>query len=351
MSRRFLLEGPGCVCNGGAANLLSMEWLTEYPSILLWADSVVVSQTDYDYVCSGSFCRDDEALGTTYALFFERLKSEGLITTFDPEKVIPRISAKSVESLVASDLDRFGSISEEDAMGKIAPSMIETCAGPLCGVALENIYMNLLASRMLGCSCLMDRGKAEYVHERFNRRVSTDQGAPKAFKQLYTVLMPELNPRNTYHLFCEESIRTECIHGNDCEKQIAVNTNRFIDNVLLLKSKPEIRGLSSLIERIESDNPDADSSTVVRAVLHDIAKAQEKLQSAYPNTQRWTRIVGEASLFAASAALASPVAELATPLAAAIGVGGLAASAAIDSKIQSDQWKLTFAENYLLLQQ
>ena len=140
MARRLLLEGPGCVCGGSAANLVSMEWLTRYPSILLWADSIVVSQADYDYVSSGCFMGDDQALGMTYALFFERLKGEGLITTFDPKTTIPRISAESVESFVLSDIERFGTAPEKDADGKVTPSFIETCAGSFCGVVLESIY-------------------------------------------------------------------------------------------------------------------------------------------------------------------------------------------------------------------
>ena len=114
-----------------------------------------------------------------------------------------------------------------------------------------------------------------------------------------------------------------------------------------MKSKPEIRGLSSLIERIEAENPEADSSGITKAALSDIAKAQSKLRGAYPHARRWTRIVGEASLAAVGVALASSMADIATPLAAALGVGGLAVSAAIDAAEMSNRWKITFVENYL----
>ena len=347
MARRFLLEGPGCVCGKGAANLVSMEWLISQPSLLLWADTILVSQPDFEYVCAGLFNRDDQALSDTYALIFERLHGEGLITTFEPQKTIPRSSAASVRNLAISDIERFGTTPKTHVNGSRTPGMIETRSGSFCAVALENIYMNLLASNLLGCSCLMDGYKATFVKERFRQQSHMKTAASKAFDEMYSVLVPELNPHQTHYLFCPKTTRSDCANGESCQRSTRKNVNGFIDDVLLMRSKPEIQGLSSLIERIELANPDANPSEISRAVIKDISKAQRRLHDAYPAIKLWARIIGEVSTAAIGLALTSPSSDLTTPLVAATAIGGLTAAALTESKISADTWKIAYVDKHI----
>ena len=223
IARRMLLEGPGCVCGDGAANLISMEWLASNPAILLWADCIIVSQKDYDFVCSGDFMHDDPLLAETYALFFECLRAEGLIETFDAEKAIPHISAESVTEQVLLDIERYGTAPKKCEDGKMLPGVIETPSGSFCGFALESIYTNLLVSRLFGCSCLMDRHKAEYVNWRFSAHYPANYSGIDAFHELYTVLIPEVNPHESYRLFCSKDVREKCVKNDECSRQIKRN--------------------------------------------------------------------------------------------------------------------------------
>ena len=345
MTRRMLLEGVGCVCDSEVSNLISMNWLLERQSVLMWAQEILVSNLDYQCLSSGYYRGSDSYVSETLGVLFDELKVEGIIRLFDPDPFLPSISRESVAECVDKDLLSFGS--EEgapDAKGKREPAMVHSDYGSYCAVMLESLYTNLLLSRLLESSCLMDDTKAKYIMNRFGGSASSEVEHGKSFDELYSVIVPELRLID-YQLLCPEPRRDECVYGEECTKSITKNSKRFVDELLMLRDKEEIRGLSRLIEHLENEtggNPEE----VTRAALHDIAKAQERVRASLEAAKRWSTIVTTISGSVAVSSFVSdnPVLSTATGVVSAIGALGCFVS---DGLQQSESWKITYANEYM----
>lgn len=341
----MLLEGVGCVCNSAASNLISMNWLVERPSVLMWAKEILVSESDYRYLASGYCTESDSYASETLGVLFDELKAEGIIRPFDPDPYLPSISRKSIAECVDGDLLLFGTEeSAPNAQGKREPVMIQSDYGSYCAVMLESLYTNLLLSRLLKSSCLMDDAKAKYIMNRFGDSAGAEVGHGKSFDELYSVIVPELRLID-YHLLCPEPIRNECAHVEECLGSIEKNSKRFVDALLMLRDKEEIRGLSRLIEHLENEtggNPEE----VTRAALRDIAKAQKRVRTSFDAAKRWSTIVTAAagSVAASSFVSEGPVASTAAGIVSAVGALGLFISEGLQ---HSESWKITYANEYI----
>ena len=178
---------------------------------------------------------------------------------------------------------------------------------------------------------------------RFGGSANAGVGHGRSFDELYSVIGPELRLID-YHLLCPESRRNECVHREECTGSITKNSKRFVDALLMLRDKEEIRGLSRLIEHLENEtggNPEE----VTRAALHDIAKAQKRVRTSFEAAKRWSTIVTSISGSLAVSSLVSenPVVSTAAGVVSAVGALGIFVS---DGLQQSESWKITYANEY-----
>ena len=127
-------------------------------------------------------------------------------------------------------------------------------------------------------------------------------------------------------------------------RNIQRNIDGFVDYLLVTRAKPEIIGLSSLVEKLENEMGDSDSSEISRAALKDILRSQRRVHGAFGNVKRWMRFVGEASVAAMSIAPSNALPEVFAPIAGVFALGGFTASAVADAQMKANEWKLTFAE-------
>ena len=343
MAHNMLLEGVGCICNTDVCNLISLGWLFERPSVLLWADQVLVAVRDYEVLSLGYPVFESKLYGETVAALFEALSDEGIAKTFDPEPLLLPVSVNSICEQVESDLALYGTESSEpNSEGKIEPAAICSDEGRFCQVRLESMYTNLLLARLMGCSCLMDSNKARFVINRFGPSAGRQTEKGKAFDRLYSVIVPELNIRN-YKLFCPESTRAECIHGDECARDIKGNIRRFIEDLLMVREKPEIKGLSKLVSQLEAETG-GNVDEISHAALKDISRAQSRVLTL-EGVKSWSSVVTDiASVAAASSFIAGD--PIASSTAAAVASLGIMGSVAAESMRAMDSWKITYAEEY-----
>ena len=183
------------------------------------------------------------------------------------------------------------------------------------------------------------------MSQRFGSNFNSETNGGKCFEELYKVILPEIDPREShvgpFDLRCDS-----CVHEQRCVNDIRKNVNRYIDRVLFVKESQEVKGLSSLIEKIEREYDDADTATIKEAVISDIRSAQHRLRVAYPNIKKWSKIVAEVSTAALTAETAMPRGNIAIPATLAAATGGYIATGVINEKASSEAWKITFADNY-----
>ncbi|MGI6217553.1 MAG: hypothetical protein ACOYIK_08075 [Coriobacteriales bacterium] len=83
---KILIEGAGCTGDSCVMNLTSSEWIFNRPSLMVWADSIYLSEQDFSFLTSGYFAKSDPEISEDLAIFVEKMKSEGIAELFNPKK-------------------------------------------------------------------------------------------------------------------------------------------------------------------------------------------------------------------------------------------------------------------------
>ncbi len=344
MARKMLIEGVGCICGSEVGNLMSLGWLIDRPSVLLWADRIFISERDLGFIESGYQYLQGTARLEALAVLFGRLKKEGIIIPFSPNKYLLPISQESIKEQVNSDIRMYGvGTGERDANGKAEPTMVSGEFGSFCHVMIGSIYTNMLLSRLMGCSCLMDASKAMYVKERFGSASENELFHGEAFDTLYRVSIPEIKPID-YRILCSPSQHDSCARRGDCDKDLSKNVNRFVDDILVKRENKEIRGLSTLVERLEQE-VGGDSDAVVSAAARDIARSQRRVYGCFDSIKRWATLVGDVSsaIAVSSFITGQPTASTIT---ASIATASAVSAFVMDRYERNQSWKITYAEKW-----
>lgn len=346
---KILIEGSGCTGDSCVANLTSTEWIFSRPSLMVWADSIYISEQDFSFLTSGHFARSDSEISEDLAIFVEKMKNEGIAELFDPNEVLMPISKDSVIDTVRQDLNLFGTPgSEQDSNGKCEPPFIENEGSHFCPVVLEGIYSSLLESRLLGCTCVMDPDKASFVFARFGNSYPSSTAAQNVFDELYTVLVPELRVYHDYKIFCSSNKKELCLHGEDCSKNRRKNIDKFFDDLMALRENHDLRSLRSLIENKEQEL-DSGDEILKKAVLKDISKAQKRLFDSYPNARKWMKYISAISSSALAVISSSP-AEALLPIGGLLGMSQVI-DTSIERLTEKERWKIGFCDSYIKKQQ
>ncbi len=343
LSRKVLVEGPGCADIGCVTNISSAEWLFGNGSTLVWADSILISRVDYDAFERMRFLHDP-VLQESVGVLISGLKREGVIKVVDHLSVMPKVSVDSVSEQVENDLMTYGApASEPDENGKREPQHIEHEHSCFCPIVLESLYSSLLLSRFLGCSCLLYQSKKMFVENRFGGLLPASKAGLAVFSDYYTILLPNVGGKSRSIALCQQDRRDACTHGSECSSHAVKCAKKYLDALLVARNKPEIVALAEAVDKAEAELGN-DKDAVSNALLKDINQAQRRVMDGYPRAQMWSRFTGyvSAAAFGASVSFGDCLGAL---LSGAVGLASVGVEVGADRFEKSARWKLSIAES------
>lgn len=88
------------VCN------FDYTWLLRYPSILIWADKIMVTEAIWDSIIAETWPKPRE-LAKCFKIIFETAKSEGIIEIVDPSPVVRKEIKEMIYEQIDKDLELF----------------------------------------------------------------------------------------------------------------------------------------------------------------------------------------------------------------------------------------------------
>jgi len=95
MSNKVLVTGLALGKEAGVCDVCNYDfsWIFRNPSILIWADKILITKAVWDIVSKGTFPDDKPEIAKSMQLVFQMAMSEGLIEIVDPTDVItPKIN-------------------------------------------------------------------------------------------------------------------------------------------------------------------------------------------------------------------------------------------------------------------
>lgn len=327
MTRRMLIASMWCSCTSDAKyvplNSVSLEWLFNNASTLLWADRLLVTRQDFELLHKQPYF-DDEIDQECARYLFDTLEREGIIEVFDPGRYLNDITLESIHAQVDLDEQTWGvDPGPPDDKGRVPHDTIQLSGQTYCPPLIAGVYGSLTMARFLDCSCVFDRRERSFLENRFAalpEYAEVHSAGRSVFSGLYRVFLPSVIPERDFNLFCNPKRGALCANLAECQSNAKANLGRLIEYVLVAREKPELVRLAARLDDLEQQiGPD--EVELRRALLRDVRREQRNLRMVYPAVRTWTRLT---QMVSAPAALYG--AEMGQPLIwmPAAGVAALA---------------------------
>ena len=293
----------GCdVCN------FSLNWIVENPSILLWADKIILTPTMWDTIINKNFPKYRNEFSESIKILFQMAESENIIQVMDPSKIISNSIGESIEKQVKSDMQRLtesfpGAITFQPELklenGKTTPDELRIMEYEYCSANLVSIYGGLMLSRAWGAQCLFDNRSFEYCKYRFGLEINNCQNNVLAFRDIFSAIMPnekilpEIAVTNEKH--CDS-----CVNKTDCKKKYLTELEATIGTIFTWRKYDEIMQVKSIMEKVivESivDGNSSDHRELILKYHEKERMMKRKIRSTFPKIKRFANITTLVSL-------------------------------------------------------
>lgn len=296
MPRKTLMASMWCTCPPEGAviplNMASIEWLFENAGLLLWADSLYLTEGDFDHI---HHLFDGEQDQEVARLLFDRLRENGVVELFNPAKILPGVALDSIGEQVEVDAVRYGRPVEDSDPED--PLHFEIKGRYYCQPMIRAIYASLTAARFLGSSCLFDELEREYLAVRFGELPVPELhgvAGSRAFGLLYQAFVPALHLEADYHILCNPSRRDSCAKARECGATSKTNALRAVDFILRGRDNKELRALANHLDLLEAE-VGPDEARILAALQRDVRRYQRNVVDAFPRIRNWCGVTQELS--------------------------------------------------------
>jgi len=289
--------GPCSVCN------YDFEWLLSYPSILLWADKIIVTPKVRKTIGSGHFPKQYPHLGECIRLIFDTMEAERLLEVRDAQEVMSEAVTDAIYEQIEKDHDILAAsfpgnvrVEEAGAMhdGKHTPKAIVIDDYGYCTPHLWSIYAGLILSRAWGANCLFNDVVLNYCKFKFgisDASQASIRPRTAAFEEILRTVLPEVD------LFPVDACRQECAtcaKQEKCSRTVLSQLEGNMRSLLKWRDYDEVHELRRVIDKIADAKRRSqwvvDPADIVSDFRGVEKKMSRRLHSLFPKVRRWTNM-------------------------------------------------------------
>jgi hypothetical protein len=288
-------EGAGCVaCN------YDLSWLIDYPSVLLWADKIILTQRIQDTINSGSYpsgqlYNKNIEFAQAIKLVFELLEEEGLVEIKDPWEVVPHGFSGPVFEQVESDRQLLSKEFPNNVVlgeDEKVPGQFFIDGHEYCSVFVASIYTSLILSRAWNASCLFNPAVFNYCKFKFGVPSLVQEGRMAeiaAFHQIFQMYLPDEQLFPDYVLTDE---CPECEHEDECSKTYLSKLEKNLKAYLRYRDYDELHQIRAIINRIARTRNEYQDILNPGGIISEFKEEERKIfrrvNLLFPKVRRWT---------------------------------------------------------------
>ena len=303
-------------------------WLHQYPSILIWADKILLSPLIWENVASGE-PTPDPVLNKSLQLIFNIVKEEGVIEIEDPSNIVSNHLAEAIAKEAINDrkvlTEAFPKAIQLDVEEGV-PSSISIDGYMYCAPLICSIYTSLVLAKSWNAQCLFNPLVFNYLQHKFSLSDVPKEGQSKkmeGFQSVFESYLPSI-PILPSYVLSKETQCSDCRSEKKCKESylssIEVNTKKL----LKLRDYDEIHQLKEVVEDIIGRRNELGGIIRPTDILHDFRDRERKLRrrmmSLFPKIKRFTNITTILSIPMAFTGIASNLPFFTISGAAMIGV-------------------------------
>lgn len=299
-------ELGGCdACN------YDFDWIIEKPSILLWAEKVVVTPEIWNIVMNEYFPRNYPFIAKAIKLIFEVAKDEGIIELVDPKLYL----SDDVKETIFKEVDRDRLLLSKHFSGNVRLGDEDKVPGQLfideheyCAPHIYSIYSSLALARAVDAHGLYSESVLKYCNYKFglDSNPQDEETEIQGFQSVFEALIPNSSiiPKVAFVEGC-----TTCKKDVQCKDSFLIDLENNLKKFMLWRDYDEIHQIKGTISKI-IDRRDLSGGIIdAKEILHDFKDEQMKIRRrvkrVFPKVQRWANLTTMLSIPVAVAGIAS----------------------------------------------
>lgn len=290
------IENDTCQCNN-----YNIDWLFNYPSTLLWAKRILVTETIWKDITQSDYYPDvqnkkEAAFAKAIKLIFEILHSEGIIEIVDIKGIISDDVSKSIYKSIDNDIEKLSkkfpktfTLEEDEFYFNIKDDSY-------CIPRLWTVYAGLILSRYFNANGLFSRYELNFFDYKYRlgaERIDELKGKYHAFQNVLELNLPNLEIGHMY-LYDHMNQCMECSSEAKCKDSYLLDIEKNVNNVIKKRDYDEIQQIIALLEKISKRRNSNEFAINPLEFSNEFSteksKINRKVKHVFPKIKRWTNL-------------------------------------------------------------
>jgi hypothetical protein len=276
-----------------------LEWLIRYPSILIWADEIIITEAIWDVVSKGMYPDQSRELTKAIRLIFELANSENIIKVINPSKIISPDLKNDIYVQIRKDRKSFTKFFPDHVTlgdSSEVPGQIFIDGVQYCTPHIWTIYAAFILASTLNAHCLFDSDVLNYCRYKFgltNLPKEGETGRVQSFQAVFEGYLPNVTLFPGYVL-SENSKCHICANEKNCRDTYLSTLEADLKEIFSWWNYDEIHQLkavvSAIVRRREEAGGILDPNDVIREFRNEQNKIRKRVNLVFPRVRRWANI-------------------------------------------------------------
>ncbi len=302
---------------------LNFSWVIEKPSVLIWADKIVITQNAWDYQTKTAKDKFNKAIN----IVLEIMETNGLIEIVKPSKLFtPEVkdniyqdAKRDIENL----LTQFESTCKKG--DKKVPDEIIIEKNPYCGPYIASIYASLKLSEKIDANCLFNQRDYNFLKYKYGLQTNSkiNYNAVQAMNEIFTLYFPNELVLHNYAFTSDKKCK-KCERIQDCSKKYLIDIEKNTNEILKWKNYDEISRAKEELNKVIKNKKHLNQKNYIENIKKEYIEKQNKInkniKKIFPSVKRWTNL---ATIVAAPLTVYSVISKNPTTLVASASIIGI----------------------------
>jgi hypothetical protein len=315
---KLLVTGMAIGQDAGVCDVCDydLDWLINYPSILLWADRIIITETVWQVIQKKDLPGLPE-LAKACKLIFDIARDQGIVEIVQPTPLLRPGLSDAIFTQVDNDLDKIKRLFPDKVVqrsiskpGKEGPNETLIDGVGFCEPYISSIYASLVLAKAWEANCLFDPRVIHYLRYKFGIEAfpkQADNGRIQSFTTVFESYFPN-EPLIPGYVFDSQGRCLDCQNEKKCKGTYLKDLETKTLELLKWREYDEIQQAKAVVDKIivRRDKSDiVDPHEVAKEFNEEQSKLTKRVRSIFPKAKRWANVTTIVSIPLAIAGLSS----------------------------------------------